>query len=116
MLERLPVDDSIDAERPSLFMMVTTAFTIVVGSVSFAGSVVTFLKLQELMTTRPVVFAGYPILYGLALLAAVGFAVGLVARSRACSSACCWPSSAPASACCWCCRSAAPTYRSSSRC
>ena len=61
-----------------VFDMIATAFTIVVGSVSFAGSVVTFLKLQELMTTRPVVFAGYPILYGLGLLAAVGFSVGLV--------------------------------------
>jgi NAD(P) transhydrogenase subunit beta len=77
VLERLPVNDVIDA-RPSLFMMVTIAFTIVVGSVSFAGSIVTFLKLQELMTTRPVVFAGYPILYGLGLLAAVGFSIGLV--------------------------------------
>ena len=32
------------------------AFTILVGSVSFAGSIVTFAKLQELMTSRPVVF------------------------------------------------------------
>jgi proton-translocating NAD(P)+ transhydrogenase subunit beta len=61
-----------------LFDLIATAFTIVVGSVSFAGSVVTFLKLQELMTTRPVVFPGYAILYGLGLLAAVGFSVGLV--------------------------------------
>ena len=61
-----------------LFDLIATAFTILVGSVSFAGSIVTFLKLQELMTTRPVVFAGYPILYGLGLLAALGFSVGLV--------------------------------------
>jgi H+-translocating NAD(P) transhydrogenase subunit beta len=61
-----------------VFDLIATAFTIVVGSVSFAGSVVTFLKLQELMTTRPVVFRGYPILYGLGLLAAVGLSVGLV--------------------------------------
>jgi NAD(P) transhydrogenase subunit beta len=32
-----------------------TVFTIVIGSVSFTGSIVTFLKLQELMTSRPVV-------------------------------------------------------------
>jgi H+-translocating NAD(P) transhydrogenase subunit beta len=63
---------------PQLFDLIAAAFTIVVGSVSFAGSVVTFLKLQELMTTRPVVFRGYPVLYGLGLLAAVGFSVGLV--------------------------------------
>ena len=49
------------AGPPQLFDLIATAFTIVVGSVSFAGSVVTFLKLQELMTTRPVVFRGYPI-------------------------------------------------------
>ena len=60
MLERLTVHDVADADRPTLFMLVATAFTIVVGSVSFAGSIVTFLKLQELMTTRPVTFAGYP--------------------------------------------------------
>ena len=59
-------------------MLLIIAFTIVVGSVSFAGSIVTFLKLQELMTSRPIVFAGYPILYGLGLLGAVGCTVGLV--------------------------------------
>ncbi|MET1006891.1 MAG: NAD(P)(+) transhydrogenase (Re/Si-specific) subunit beta, partial [Propionibacteriaceae bacterium] len=61
-----------------VFDLIATAFTILVGTVSFAGSVVTFLKLQELMTTRPVVFAGLPILYGLALLAAIGFATVMV--------------------------------------
>jgi NAD(P) transhydrogenase subunit beta len=61
-----------------VFDLIATAFTILIGSVSFAGSVVTFLKLQELMTTRPVVFAGYPILYGVGLLAALAFSVGLV--------------------------------------
>jgi NAD(P) transhydrogenase subunit beta len=66
------------ASTEQVFDLIATAFTIVVGSVSFAGSVVTFLKLQELMTTRPVVFRGYPILYGLGLLAALALSVGLV--------------------------------------
>jgi NAD(P) transhydrogenase subunit beta len=35
--------------------LAASAFTVLVGCVSFSGSVVTFLKLQELMTTRPVV-------------------------------------------------------------
>ena len=78
LLEQLRVNDIVDAGRPPVVTMVTIAFTIVVGSVSFAGSIVTFLKLQELMTSRPVVFAGYPILYGLGLLAAVGFSIGLI--------------------------------------
>jgi len=46
-------------------------FTLLVGAISFSGSLVTFAKLQELMTTRPVVFAGLPVLMGLALLAAI---------------------------------------------
>ncbi|GAA0258616.1 NAD(P)(+) transhydrogenase (Re/Si-specific) subunit beta [Saccharothrix mutabilis subsp. mutabilis] len=33
---------------------VATVLTVLIGSVSFSGSVVTFLKLQEIMTTRPV--------------------------------------------------------------
>jgi H+-translocating NAD(P) transhydrogenase subunit beta len=58
--------------------LLAAAFTILVGSVSFAGSIITFLKLQELMTTRPITFPGYPILYGLGLLAAVGLGVVVV--------------------------------------
>ncbi|MGO4189528.1 NAD(P)(+) transhydrogenase (Re/Si-specific) subunit beta [Pseudarthrobacter sp. TAF60_1] len=53
-------------------------FTLLVGAVSFAGSGVTFAKLQELMTTRPVVFPGLPVVMAAALLAAVGTAVAVV--------------------------------------
>ena len=60
---------------PGWFTWLATAFTILVGSVSFAGSVVTFLKLQELMTSRPVVFVGLPIVFGLALITAVVLSV-----------------------------------------
>ena len=38
--------------------VVATVFTVIVGSVSLSGSCITFAKLQELMTTRPVVFPG----------------------------------------------------------
>jgi len=38
--------------------VVATVFTVLVGCTSFSGSIVTFLKLQELMTTRPVIFPG----------------------------------------------------------
>ena len=39
-------------------VVIATVFTVLVGCVSFSGSIVTFLKLQESMTTRPVVFPG----------------------------------------------------------
>ena len=42
----------------STAVVIFTVFTVVVGCVSFSGSIITFMKLQELMTTRPVVFAG----------------------------------------------------------
>jgi len=38
--------------------VIATVFTVLVGCTSFSGSIITFLKLQELMTTRPVVFPG----------------------------------------------------------
>ncbi|MFE4837001.1 NAD(P)(+) transhydrogenase (Re/Si-specific) subunit beta [Arthrobacter sp. NPDC056691] len=60
------------------WVRVAVAFTLLVGAVSFAGSAVTFAKLQELMTTRPVVFPGLPVLMGAVLLAAVGAASAVV--------------------------------------
>ncbi len=58
------------------------AFTVLVGAVSFSGSVITFAKLQELMTTRPVVFPGGPVLMGLATAGGVGIAAGVVVDAR----------------------------------
>ena len=43
-------------DKATLAEVIATIFTVIVGCISFSGSVVTFLKLQELMTTRPVVF------------------------------------------------------------
>ncbi len=60
------------------FTLAATAFTIVIGSISFAGSIVTFAKLQELMTSRPVVFPGLPVVFGGSLVAAVALSVLLV--------------------------------------
>ena len=54
-------------------------FTMLVGAISFSGSLVTFAKLQELMTTRPVVFPGLPVIMGASLLAAVGVSAAVIA-------------------------------------
>jgi H+-translocating NAD(P) transhydrogenase subunit beta len=64
------------------FTLVATAFTILVGSVSFAGSVITFAKLQELMTTRPVTVRGGQQLFAAALAAGVALAAGAVVLGR----------------------------------
>ncbi|MEV7635081.1 NAD(P)(+) transhydrogenase (Re/Si-specific) subunit beta [Pseudarthrobacter enclensis] len=53
-------------------------FTLLVGAVSFAGSGVTFAKLQELMTTRPVLFPGLPVGMAAVLLASVAAAAAVM--------------------------------------
>jgi H+-translocating NAD(P) transhydrogenase subunit beta len=79
LLELIPL---VDADRAGLdvptFHLVATAFTVLVGSVSFAGSLVTFAKLQELITTRPVIFPGLPVLFGGSFVAALVLGVFLV--------------------------------------
>ncbi|MGB0101790.1 MAG: NAD(P)(+) transhydrogenase (Re/Si-specific) subunit beta [Nocardioides sp.] len=59
------------ADETNWFILVATAFTIVVGSISFSGSVVTFAKLQELMSSRPVVFPGLPVAFAAAGVAVI---------------------------------------------
>lgn len=58
--------------------VIFTVFTVVVGCVSFSGSIITFLKLQELMTTRPVVFPGGRFLIAANLIAVLGVSVWVV--------------------------------------
>jgi len=55
-------------------MLTATIFTVVVGSVSFTGSLLTFAKLQELMTSRPVVIP-------LGRFITIGVAVGTIATA-----------------------------------
>ncbi|MQA03079.1 MAG: NAD(P)(+) transhydrogenase (Re/Si-specific) subunit beta [Streptosporangiales bacterium] len=54
---------------------VVAAFTVFIGAVTFAGSVLTFAKLQELMTGRPVIFPGGRWVFGTLLVLAVAGAV-----------------------------------------
>lgn len=61
---------------------IATAFTIVVGAISFSGSVVTFAKLQELMTSRPVTFPGLPVLFVAGIIGGVALSVWLVSDPR----------------------------------
>ncbi len=54
--------------------LAVSAFTLLVGAVSFSGSLLTFAKLQELMTTRPVVLPAAPLVGALTLVAALAVA------------------------------------------
>jgi NAD(P) transhydrogenase subunit beta len=52
--------------------------TLLIGAVSFAGSIITFSKLQGLISAKAVVFPGLPVLMGLIVLAGVAAAVWVV--------------------------------------
>jgi NAD(P) transhydrogenase subunit beta len=51
--DRLPAPGNIELET-----LIPTLLACVIGAVSFAGSLIAFAKLQELMTGRPIVFPG----------------------------------------------------------
>ncbi len=72
------VEASAAGDDSGWFTLAATAFTVLVGSVSFAGSIITFAKLQELMTSRPVLFPGLPVIFGATLIGAVVLSVLMV--------------------------------------
>jgi NAD(P) transhydrogenase subunit beta len=57
---------------------VSLVLSAIIGAVSFSGSIVAFLKLQEVMTGRPITYPGQQIVNGLVLLAIVGLAAWFV--------------------------------------
>lgn len=62
-------------ERPGLVISLPSVLSIIIGAVSFAGSVIAFLKLQEVMTGRPITYPGQNVVNGLIALAIVVLAV-----------------------------------------
>ena len=60
-------------DSDDLLFLIFTVATVIVGSIAFSGSIVTYLKLQELMTTRPVVI---PLGKWITILVAVATVVG----------------------------------------
>jgi H+-translocating NAD(P) transhydrogenase subunit beta len=54
---------------------ITIQLAVLIGSVTFTGSIVAFAKLQELMTGRPIVFAGQQVFNGAIFVTILGLAV-----------------------------------------
>jgi proton-translocating NAD(P)+ transhydrogenase subunit beta len=65
--------------HPSLAEALPSVFSIVIGSVSFAGSLVAFAKLQELMTGTPITHPGQQLVNGLIAAAIIGFVIAVLA-------------------------------------
>ncbi|HYM51282.1 MAG TPA: NAD(P)(+) transhydrogenase (Re/Si-specific) subunit beta [Candidatus Limnocylindrales bacterium] len=66
---------------PAVQLALPSVFSIVIGGVSFAGSMVAFSKLQGLVTGTPITYPGQQIVNGLIALAIVALAVMVLAVS-----------------------------------
>jgi H+-translocating NAD(P) transhydrogenase subunit beta len=65
--------------RPHIDMLVAIALSGLIGAISFAGSMVAFAKLQELIGGRPITYAGQNVANIVLLAVLVAFAVALSA-------------------------------------
>jgi len=65
--------------HPPIAEGLPSVFSIVIGSISFAGSMVAFAKLQELMTGTPLTYPGQQLVNGLLALLILALAVVLLA-------------------------------------
>src|SRR2546430_5298608 len=65
--------------HPPFAEVFPSVFSIIIGSISFAGSMVAFAKLQELMTGKPITYPGQQVVNGLLAAAIVGFAIAVLA-------------------------------------
>jgi NAD(P) transhydrogenase subunit beta len=65
--------------HPPFSASLPSVFSIAIGSISFAGSMVAFSKLQELMTGRPITYPGQQVVNGLLAAAVIGFAIAVLA-------------------------------------
>jgi H+-translocating NAD(P) transhydrogenase subunit beta len=65
-------------DHPAFTVAFPSVFSIVIGSVSFAGSMVAFAKLQELMTGTPITYPGQQLVNGLLAAAIVGFVIAIL--------------------------------------
>ena len=54
----------------------------IIGAVSFAGSIIAFFKLQEVMTGRPITYAGQQIVNAIVSLAILGLGAWFIASAR----------------------------------
>jgi NAD(P) transhydrogenase subunit beta len=60
---------------------VSLVLSLIIGAISLAGSIIAFLKLQEVMTGRPITYLGQQVVNALILLAILGLAVWFIASA-----------------------------------
>ena len=64
--------------QPAVYVTAEVLLGVLIGSVSFSGSAIAFIKLQELITGRPITYPGQQVINAL-----VGAAIGVMVDPRA---------------------------------
>jgi NAD(P) transhydrogenase subunit beta len=59
----------------AVYQVVEVLFGVIIGSVSFSGSIIAFAKLQELVTGRPITYPGQQVMNGVVAVAILGLGV-----------------------------------------
>ena len=70
-----------DTKLVATYKVLEVVFGVLVGAVSFAGSALAFVKLQELITTRPVTYPAQQLINAIVGLAALGIIVAILVTS-----------------------------------
>ncbi|MGH8996214.1 MAG: NAD(P)(+) transhydrogenase (Re/Si-specific) subunit beta [Acidimicrobiales bacterium] len=70
-----------DTKLVATYKVLEVVFGVLVGALSFSGSALAFVKLQELMTTRPVTYPGQQVINAVVGLTIVGFVVAILVTS-----------------------------------
>ncbi|HEY1824852.1 MAG TPA: NAD(P)(+) transhydrogenase (Re/Si-specific) subunit beta [Acidimicrobiales bacterium] len=68
----------IKSTDPATYVILEVLLGVLIGTVSFAGSAIAFAKLQELMTGRPVTYAGQQVLNGVLGVGALALIVAIL--------------------------------------
>ena len=69
---------SLGFAKPAVYAVTEGMLGLLIGCVSFSGSAIAFIKLQELITGRPITYPGQQVINGLVGVAIVGLAVATV--------------------------------------
>jgi NAD(P) transhydrogenase subunit beta len=67
LLKRIGAGETLTVDQS-----LTTILSAVIGAISFSGSIIAYLKLQEVMTGRPIVYVGQQVVNGLILIVMLG--------------------------------------------
>ena len=69
---------SVDSTTEATYKVLEVVLGVLIGTMSFSGSAIAFIKLQELITGRPITYPGQQVVNALLALAAVGVLIAVL--------------------------------------